>query len=73
MMDAIVTKVNCVIRLIAVGDNAALGRHFELTSGYLKNMAFGYVSDKTLTDDVVLETYLKVVRYAKSFNPKQKG
>ena len=72
-MDALVKKVNRLIRLIAVGDKAALGRLFELTSGYLKNMAFGYVRDKSLADDVVSEVYLKVVRYSENFDPEQNG
>lgn len=73
MMDALVKKVNRLILLIASGDRLALGRLFELTAGYLKNMAFGYVRDKSLADDVVSETYLKAVRYAKNFDPKQNG
>lgn len=72
-MDALVKKVNRLILLTASGDKSALGRLFELTAGYLKNMAFGYVRDKSMADDVVSEVYLKVVRYSEKFDPEQNG
>ncbi len=72
-MDGPVKKVNRLISRIAGGDKNALGRLFELTAGYLRSMAYAYVRDKSLADDVVSETYLKVVRHASSFDPRQNG
>ena len=72
-MDKLVRKTNALIMRIAKGDKNALGSLYELTSGYLLNMARAYVRDRGLAEDVVSETYLKAVRGAGSFDPKGNG
>lgn len=72
-MDKLVRKTNALIMRIAKGDKNALGSLYELTSGYLLNMARAYVRDRSLAEDVVSETYLKAVRGAGSFDPKGNG
>ena len=72
-MDKLVRKTNALIMRIAKGDKSALGSLYELTSGYLLNMARAYVRDRSLAEDVVSETYLKAVRGAGSFDPKGNG
>lgn len=72
-MDKLVRRTNALIMRIAGGDKNALGKLYELTSGYLLNMARAYVRDRSLAEDVVSETYLKAVRGAGSFDPKGNG
>lgn len=72
-MDKLVRRTNALIMRIAGGDKNALGKLYELTSGYLLNMARAYVRDRGLAEDVVSETYLKAVRGAGSFDPKGNG
>ena len=72
-MDKLVRETNALIMRIAGGDKNALGKLYELTSGYLLNMARAYVRDRSLAEDVVSETYLKAVRGAGSFDPKGNG
>ena len=66
-MDKLVRRTNALIMRIAGGDKNALGKLYELTSGYLLNMARAYVRDRSLAEDVVSETYLKAVRGAGLF------
>ncbi len=72
-MDKLVRRTNALIMRIAGGDKNALGKLYELTSGYLLAMARAYVRDRGLAEDVVSETYLKAVRGAGSFDPKGNG
>lgn len=72
-MDKLVRRTNALIMRIAGGDKNALGKLYELTSGYLLNMARAYVRDRSLAEDVVSETYLKAVLGAGSFDPKGNG
>lgn len=66
-------KVNALIAQIADGKLKALDRLFELTSRMLYAMARSYLKDKSMAEDVVSETYLKVVRSAASFDSGRNG
>lgn len=72
-MDKLIKQVNSAIVAIGRGNKRALGTLYELTSGYLLNMARAYVYDKSYAEDVVSEVYLKVVRNAQSFDPAKNG
>lgn len=72
-MDKLVKNVNREIVRIGKGKKEALGKLYELTSGYLLSMARGYLGDKSLAEDVVSEVYLKVVKSASGFNPDGNG
>lgn len=72
-MDKLVKQVNSAISQIGRGNKNALGTLYELTSGYLLNMARVYVYDKSYAEDVVSEVYLKVVRNAQSFDTSKNG
>lgn len=66
-------KVNSLINKIGKGDKEALGELYKLTSGYLLNMARGYLGNKSSAEDVVSEVYLKVARYSGGFNEEKNG
>lgn len=72
-MDKIVNTVNGLILRIGQGDKRALEKLYELTGRMMFTMAKKYLIDKTCADDVVSETYLNVVRYAKGFDITKNG
>lgn len=72
-MDKLVKQVNSAISAIGKGNKNALGALYELTSGYLFNMARAYVRDKSYAEDIVSEVYLKVVRNAHKFDSSKNG
>ena len=72
-MDKLVARINKIIVRIGKGDTYALDELFEITGRMLFYMAKKYLSDKSYAEDLVSETYLKVVQGAKGFDPKQNG
>ena len=72
-MDKLVLKINKLIYRISKGDNHALDELFELTSRMLLTMARKYLFDKSYAEDLVSETYFKLVKNASKFNPAQNG
>lgn len=72
-MDKLVLKINKLIYHISKGDNHALDELFELTSRMLLTMARKYLFDKSYAEDLVSETYFKLVKNASKFNPAQNG
>jgi RNA polymerase sigma-70 factor (ECF subfamily) len=72
-MDKLAERVNKEICDISRGDKQALDRLYEITGGYLLFMARKYIYDVNLAEDVVSETYLKVVKNACHFDPAQNG
>ena len=72
-MDKLVLKTNKLIYRISKGDNHALDELFELTSRMLLTMARKYLFDKSYAEDLVSETYFKLVKNASKFNPAQNG
>ena len=73
VMDKLVLKINKLIYRISKGDNHALDELFELTSRMLLTMARKYLFDKSYAEDLVSETYFKLVKNASKFNPAQNG
>ena len=73
LMDKLVGKINKIIVRIGKGDTYALDELFEITGRMLFYMAKKYLSDKSYSEDLVSETYLKVVKSADTFDPKQNG
>lgn len=72
-MDKLVGKINKIIVRIGKGDTYALDELFCITGRMLFYMAKKYLSDKSYAEDLVSETYLKVVKSADTFDPKQNG
>ena len=72
-MDKLVLKINKIIARIGKGDTYALDELFSITGRMLLYMAKKYLWDKTYAEDLVSETYLKVVKYAQGFDTKQNG
>lgn len=68
-----IKKINRCIRLIATGSTAALEELFALTKKQLLIVAKSYLWDKGKAEDVLSDSYCKVVRGAKSFDPKRNG
>ncbi len=62
----------CLIR-IQKGDNEGLAELFELTANHLRMVARLYLDDKSLCDDVVMETFLRVMKYNGAFNTIRDG
>ncbi|MBP3291093.1 MAG: RNA polymerase sigma factor [Clostridia bacterium] len=72
-MDKLVEKINRLIVRIAKGDTYALDELFVITGRMLLFMARKYLYNKSYAEDLVSETYLKVVKSADSFDKKQNG
>ncbi|MDE7439704.1 MAG: sigma-70 family RNA polymerase sigma factor [Clostridia bacterium] len=68
-----IKTVNKLIVKIAQGDSRALEMLFDLTKKTLLYVAKTYLSDKNKAEDVLSETYLKVVNNAKSFDKCKNG
>ena len=68
-----IQKINkCIIR-IAGKKESALDELFELTKKDLYVVACSYLYDKSKAEDVLSDSYLKVVKSAASFDRKQNG
>lgn len=72
-MDRLVTKINKLIVRVAGGNTKALEELFVLTRRMLLAMAQKYVYDTDRAEDVVSDTYAKVVAAATGFDRTQNG
>lgn len=72
-MDRLVSKINKLIVKIAKGDSDAIEELYSLTGRILLTMAKKYSKDSDSAEDAVSETYCKVVRNARSFDPSKNG
>ena len=68
-----IKTVNKLIVKIAQGDSRALEMLFEITKKPLFYVAKTYLFDKSRAEDVLSETYLKVVNSAKKFVKRKNG
>ena len=66
-------KINSLILLIAKGDSFALEDLSRLVSGRLLAIAKSIVRDRGLAEDVVQDTFLRIVYNANSFRPDTNG
>ena len=55
------TRVRNLLREYKKGDNSALGKLMQGTYKDLFRLAYSYLKDKMLAEDVVSETYIKVI------------
>lgn len=72
-MDELITKINNLILRISKGDTKALDELFLITRRMLLFMARKYLEDACFAEDVVSETYLKIVKYSSSFDSTKNG
>ncbi len=72
-MDDLVKKVNKLIKQIARGKLNALDNLYLLTAKMLLFMAKKYLFDECCAEDLVSDTYLKVVKGATKFDETQNG
>lgn len=72
-MDKLVIKINKLIVRISRGDSRALDELYELTSRMLLAMARKYLYDKSYAEDLISETYYKLVKNADKFDAAQNG
>lgn len=66
-------RINNCIAQIAQGDNYALEALSRLISGRMYAVALSFVKNRMLAEDVVQESFVKVVKYAKKFLPETNG
>lgn len=72
-MDKLVTKINKLIVRISKGDSSALDELYELTSRMLLVMARKYLYNKSYAEDLISETYYKLVKNADKFDATKNG
>ncbi len=68
-----IKKVNICIVKIAQGKQEFLTKLFDLTKRQLYIVAKSYLYDKDKAEDILSEAYLRVVKYADSFDRKKNG
>ncbi len=68
-----IRKINRCIRRVACGNSDALEELFALTKKQLLIVAKSYLWDKSKAEDVLSDSYCKVVKGAKSFDGKRNG
>lgn len=68
-----IKKVNFCIVKISQGKQEFLTKLFDLTKRQLYVVAKAYLWDKNKAEDILSETYLRVVKYADSFDRKKNG
>lgn len=73
LMDKLVVKINKLILRISRGDEDAISELFSLTRRILYFMAQKYLYDKSYADDLLSETYYKIVKYSGSFDKTKNG
>lgn len=66
-------KVNQCLTRIKQGETSQFKELFDLTYNHLRSIAKLYLRDKTYCDDVVMETYERVIKYINSYNEEQDG
>ncbi len=66
-------EVNKCLLSIRDGNKSAMTTLFDLTANHLKVIVKGYLFNKIYLDDVVLETYERVLSYIDSFKPELDG
>lgn len=66
-------KINNLILLIAKGDEAALEDLSHLVSGRLTSIAYSIVGNRALAEEIVQDTFLRVVYNAHSYKPNTNG
>ncbi len=66
-------KVNRCLMMIKQGDESWYRELFDLTFNHLSIIAKMYLCDKSYCNDVVMETYERVMKYINTFNEGQDG
>lgn len=66
-------EVNECLISIQKGDQSEIKTLINITSNHLKAMIKGYLVNKIFLNDVLFETYERVLLYIKSFNPLLDG
>ncbi len=73
MTDKRVKRVNSLISKISYGDTKALDDLFNEVGGLLNVVARKYLSDKSLSEDIVSKVFVKLVRTSQSFDKEKNG
>ncbi len=66
-------QVNRCLMRIKQGDESRYRELFDLTFNHLKGIAKMYLCNKSYCDDVVMETYERVMKYINTFDERQNG
>lgn len=66
-------RINNLIACIAHGDALALEDLSRLVSGRMFSIALSFVKNRTLAEDVVQESFVKILRNASGFSPDTNG
>lgn len=67
------SAVNIYIARIANGDTSAIGDLYRLAGGRLLSVAQGIMRNKYNAEDVLHDSFIKIVRYAKQFRQGTNG
>ena len=73
MTDQMRRKINYLILVIAKGDESALEELSRLVSGRLLSIATSILRDRSLAEEVVQDTFVRIVYNAASFKPDTNG
>lgn len=72
-MKSDVKEINKLILRISKNDEVALETLFNITKEKMYYIAYEVLTNASYVDDVLSESYLKIYKSAKSFNPKLNG
>lgn len=66
-------EVNEYLQKIQQGDNSQYESLYNITAMHMYNIAQAYLKNRSLVDDVVSESYLKIMLYINSYDCSQDG
>lgn len=66
-------EVNAYLLKIKQGDKSQIGPLFEMTTLHLRNVAQFYLADKNSANDVVSETFVRIMKYINTYDIDQDG
>lgn len=66
-------EINLILRALQEGDKTKEKVLYEFTYNYLKIIALKYAIDKNDYEDILVETYLRIFKYIKSFDLSKDG
>ena len=71
--DAVVKAIKEIRKSIGADKNRCFEQLYKMTANHLRNVAVFYLDDKSLADDVVSESFVRVIVYIDSANEDRDG
>lgn len=66
-------RINIYLALIANGDESSLSDLYQLVGGRLMSVALGIMRDRELAEDVLHDSFIKIVKYSRKFTLNTNG